>query len=93
MHKAEHFLARMTERLDLPPQVLGGETQVLFSGDRQVTVEGHRGIRLYSPARIEVRTKRFCVCVEGGGLCVSLLTRTHLVIRGSVRAVILEAAE
>ena len=93
MYRAENFLARMTEYLDLPAQTVGRETQVLFSGGRQVTVEGHRGVRLYSPERIEVRANRFCVCVEGSGLCVTLLTRAYLVIRGTVRAVILEAAE
>ena len=93
MFRAENFLARMTERLDLPAQALGRETQVLFSGDRQVTVEGHRGIRQYGPERIEVRANRFCVCVEGSGLRVSLLTGAYLVIRGAVRAVVLEASE
>ena len=56
-------------------------------------VTGHRGIRLYAPERIEVRTGRLCVCVEGAGLRVALLTREHLVIRGTVRAVTLEARE
>ncbi len=91
MVSAEKLLARMTERLDLPAETLGREPQVQLSGDRQVTVSGHRGIRLYTPERIEVRTKCLCVCVDGGGLRVARLTREHLVIRGAIRALRLEA--
>ena len=90
MYRAEKLIARVSERLELPAQALGGELQISISADRQVTVEGHRGIRQYSPSRIEVRAGRFCVCVDGAGLQVILMSRASLVIRGTVRAVTLE---
>ena len=83
--------SRMAERLDLPPQAAGG-AQILVSGGRLVTVEGHRGIRLYGPERIEVRTGRGCVCVEGRDLRVTLMNPGCTVIRGKLRCVTLETA-
>ena len=90
MDRAEKLLARITERLDLPSEAMGGAPLVQLNGSRQVTVEGHRGIRQYSPERIEVRTVRGCVCIEGRDLHVALLSRDCMVIRGTVRALSLE---
>ncbi len=93
MLKSEKLLIRLSERLELPGQAAVCEPQVLISGDRQLTVEGHRGIRHYGPERIEVRTARACVCVDGQRLQVTLLNPGCMVIRGKIRSVTLEAAE
>ena len=82
--------SRMAERLDLPPQAAGG-AQILVSGGRLVTVEGHRGIRLYGPERIEVRTRSGCAAVRGRDLQVCFMSPERLLIRGRIDAVILEA--
>ena len=65
---AERF-SHIAERLELPPEA-AGSPQVLVSGRRLVTVEGHRGIRLYGPERIEVRTRSGCAAVRGRDLQV-----------------------
>ena len=93
MFKPEKLFARLAERLELPGQAAVVEPQVLLSGDRQLTVEGHRGIRSYGPERIEVRTARACVCVDGRELRVAMLNPDCMVIRGRLRGVTLEAAE
>ena len=92
MFKPEKLFVRLSERLDLPGQAVIREPQVLLSGDRQLTVEGHRGIRPYGPERIEVRTGRGCVCVEGRDLRVTLMNPGCTVIRGKLRCVTLETA-
>lgn len=93
MFKPEKLLSRLSERLDLPGQAVVREPQVLLSGDRQLTVEGHRGIRRCEPERIEVRTARACVCVDGQGLRIAMLNAGCMVIRGKLRGVTLEALE
>ena len=45
MFKPEKLLSRLSERLELPGQAVVREPQVLLSGDRQLTVEGHLCIR------------------------------------------------
>ena len=84
--------SRMAERLDLPPQAAGG-AQILVSGGRLVTVEGHRGIRLYGPERIEVRTRQGSAAILGRDLRVCFLSAGRLVIRGSIHGVTLEEDE
>ena len=93
MLKIEQQLQKLTQRFELPPEVIGRESQVLLSGTHQLTVEGHRGIRLYGQQRIEVRTLRGCICIDGEGLQVSFLSAERLCIRGSIHAVSLEGAE
>ena len=84
--------SHIAERLDLPPEAAGGE-QVLVSGGRLVTVEGHRGIRLYGPERIEVRTRQGSAAILGRDLRVCFLSAGRLVIRGSIQSVTLEEDE
>ena len=86
---AERF-SHIAERLELPPEA-AGSPQVLVSGRRLVTVEGHRGIRLYGPERIEVRTRSGCAAVRGRDLQVCFMSPERLLIRGRIDAVILEA--
>ncbi len=93
MFKTGEFLQKMSQRLDLPPETLGNESQLLLSGRHQLTVEGHRGIRLYSPQRIEVRCRKGCVCVDGAGLQVAFLSATRLCIRGRIQSLTLEDGE
>lgn len=92
MLKIEEQLQKLGQRLELPPEALGRESQVLLSGTHQLTVEGHRGIRLYAPQRIEVRTLRGCVCIDGTGLQVSFLSADRLCVRGKIDALTLEGA-
>lgn len=92
MNKAEALLSRLAEGLDLPPEASGGP-QILLTGQRQVTVEGHRGIRRYSPERIEVRTGQGCAAIDGQNLRVCFLSAERLVIRGRIHALTLEAAQ
>ena len=92
MLNIEERFSHLAEGLDLPPEASGG-VQVLLSGGRQVTVEGHRGIRLYSPERIEVRVRQGCAVVRGRELQVCFMSPERLVIRGRIDGVTLEEAE
>lgn len=90
MYPIDDRLIRLSQRLDLPPEAVGRDSQLLFSGTHQLTVEGHRGIRLYSPERMEIRTLRGCAVVEGQSLQVSFLSTRRLSICGTIRALTLE---
>ena len=92
MRRTGTLFSHIAEKLDLPPET-AGTSQVLVSGRRQVTVEGHRGIRLYGPERIEVRMCQGCACIDGLGLRVCLLNAGRLVIRGRIAALTLEDTE
>ena len=84
--------SHIAEKLDLPPET-AGTSQVLLSGGRQVTVEGHRGIRLYSPERIDVRTCQGCAAIHGQALQVCFMNAGRAVIRGEIHAVTLEETQ
>lgn len=93
MLNIENHIRALGERFDLPPESVGDDAQVHLSGSHQLTVEGHRGIRLYDPIRIEIRTTHEIIAVEGEDLQVSFLSSEQISVRGSIRAVTLERAE
>ncbi len=93
MSKIEQQLQKLTQRFELPPEAIGRESQVILSGTHQLTVEGHRGIRLYGAQRIEVRSLRGCICIDGEGLQVSFLSAERLCIQGSIHALTMEGAK
>ena len=90
MLKTRELFTRMSERLDLPPETVGNDSQILLSGNHQVTVDGHHGIRLYEPQRIEVRCRKGCVCIDGEALQVSYLSCERVCIRGRIDGLTLE---
>ena len=84
------FLLWLSERLDLPTEVLGNAPQIRISGTRQVLVERHCGIAGLDPARIVVRAVHGCVRIEGDGLCIAAMSHQRVVIRGTVHCVVVE---
>lgn len=90
MQTIDERIRRLSQKLDLPPEIQPNEPQVLLSGAHQLTVEGHRGIRRYEPERIEIGTARGSVCIEGTGLQVSFLSAERVCIRGTLRTLTLE---
>ena len=92
MSKAAEYLAHIAEGLDLPPEA-AAEPQLLLTGRRQVRVEGHRGLRRYSPERIDVRTCQGCAAIHGQALQVCFMNAGRAVIRGEIHAVTLEETQ
>ena len=70
----ERLGERICRALDLPPDVLPGESLVEIRGRGLLTVSGCRGISEYTPERIALSLKRGRLLVEGRGLgCASYL--------------------
>ena len=65
---------RLCRLLDLPPDVLPGESLVEIRGRGALSVSGCRGILEYTPERIRLALKRGSLSVEGKRLsCASYL--------------------
>ena len=73
-----------------PGEVLERESRALWTGRREVIIEGHRGLFSYETRCIRVRCRQGLWTVTGEGLFIDHFGPEDLLIRGSVHAVALE---
>ncbi len=85
----QDLLSRLTEDLELPGEILPGQSLVELVGDSRVLVENHQGVTEYSRCRIGATVSFGRVLVCGENLELARMTQRQLVITGRVEAVTL----
>ena len=83
----QDLLSRLTEDLELPGEILPGQSLVELVGDSRVLVENHRGVTEYSRCRIGATVSFGRVLVCGENLELARMTQRQLVITGRVEGV------
>lgn len=73
--------------MDMPVGVLSKAARMEVSGNRQVLIEGCRGIVRYDEDQIEVRTADGTVRFSGRELCMTSLNPACAVITGRLLSV------
>lgn len=73
-----------------PQEMAERESRALWTGRREVIIEGHGGLFSYETRCIRVRCKQGLWTVTGEGLFIDHFGPEDLLIRGSVHAVALE---
>lgn len=73
--------------LDIPCGVLSNAARMEVSGNRQVLIEGCRGIVKYDEDQIEVRTAEGTVRFTGRQLCMTGLNPACAVVRGKLLSI------
>ena len=71
----------------LPADAVAGLPLLALTGDRQLRVEGHRGILAYDPREIHIGGGKVTIRVRGMGLELKVMNRTELLITGQIFAV------
>ena len=74
----------------VPLETMEGESRALWTGRREVIIEGHRGLFSYETRCIRVRSREGLWTVTGDGLFIDHFGPEDLLIRGRVHAVALE---
>lgn len=85
--RKENWVGRLTAGMDLNGETLPGESLAELAGDRQVLIEGHRGVTEYSRERVGVKMKYGQLCVCGCGLELRQMTRQQLVVSGRIDSI------
>ena len=78
---------RITEALDIPPDILSGESLIEIRGRGSVVVHGCRRILVYLPERIELSLHRGGVAIEGEGMCFVSFSAGSVGIEGRIKGV------
>ncbi len=78
---------KVEQALELPPGVLSGSARLELTGNRQVVVEGCRGIQEYEEGLIRLSTSSGIIRFMGRGLIMNRLTDDCAVITGYILSV------
>ena len=90
MKQETSVFSRVRQKLDLPPDLMPLEAQLVLASNRELTVYGHRGLGGSDPAARRVRIRGGVARVRGLGLEPTRMNPARLVIAGRIAAVELE---
>ena len=82
-----NWLHRLGAGMDLPGETMPGMTVAELAGDHCVLVEGHRGVRGYSPVCVIIKVSYGELTVRGCGLELRQMSKEMLVVRGRIDSV------
>ncbi len=80
-------MKKITEKLDLPPDILDGATIVNMYGNQSALVENYKSIIEYSPNLIKLQGKHIKLLIEGKDLEIDRFTLEDCKIRGDIQLV------
>ena len=73
------------ERLEIPAFGLHGLPRLTLTGDRQLLVEQHRGLKRYSAGEIELALQKGSVRLTGQNLRLVAMDKEAVLIAGKIR--------
>ncbi|MBQ2604637.1 MAG: YabP/YqfC family sporulation protein [Acutalibacteraceae bacterium] len=72
---------------DLLPQDIANTPNIQLFGDKQITVDGCKGVDEYSDLYIKIKTNEGLLTVGGRYLNIKLLTVTSIIVEGKILSV------
>ncbi|MDR9853054.1 sporulation protein YqfC [Paenibacillus sp. VCA1] len=73
------------EALDLPQDVLLDLPRVTLVGNKELTVENHRGVRHFSENKMILSLSEGMLEIEGAGLMIRAILPQEVLIEGMIR--------
>ncbi|HHT06504.1 MAG TPA: sporulation protein YqfC [Hydrogenispora sp.] len=85
--KKGRFSAKIAEYFELPSDVVLDLPRLILTGDQQLVVENHRGLKLYSRTEVCLQTTVGLLTVSGEALNIKLITTDQVEIDGRIAKV------
>lgn len=79
--------AKLERLLDLPPTMLTGDPTIELLGNRQMLIEGCRGILEYDDGYVKINGGRYAVTVLGEELELKNLTDRSCTVSGRIDSI------
>ena len=77
---------KVAELLEIPPDIVLDLPRVTMVGNIEITLENHRGIIEYTPARLRLALPQGELIVSGNELILVSLAQEEVVIRGRIKS-------
>lgn len=90
MERRKQWVQKLADGADLSEEALPGVTVVELAGEHRVLIERHGGVTQYSREQVCVKVSYGWVCVCGGCLELTRMTRGQLIISGRIDSVKLQ---
>lgn len=87
MKKRKRLSERISDLLEIPGDVITDTERIVIVGNRNVNIEGFRGIDEYSDEKIAVRIKGGVFSVSGEELTVEEITDERIRLKGYIKSV------
>lgn len=81
-------IQRLTDMLEIPPEVLVNVPRVEVVGHLQFRVENHRGVEFYQPHRIVLGIPDGRLIVTGRDLVIGWIDKNECLVTGMVRSLV-----
>lgn len=78
------LIERVGDELDFPAGAMPGTAHIEISGNREVIVEGCKGVLEYDEKTIRLNTGKLILRLEGSELTISALQAEQAIIRGNI---------
>jgi len=87
MGRKQKVLNRISVATDLQDEPLPGYPLVEIVGDCRVLIEHHMGVTQYAEKSIMIKVRKGHICVCGANMELIKMTKSQLVIQGSIFSV------
>lgn len=83
-HKQEKFKNKLTQLLDVPPEVMSDDPKATLLGNQEIKVENFGGLLEYTSQSIRLGTKCGILVISGIDLEAKKMTAEYIIIKGSI---------
>ncbi|MCI9273024.1 MAG: sporulation protein [Clostridiales bacterium] len=80
-------MQKVTSALQLPASALSGAAHFEMNGNREVIVDGCRGVLEYDEHKIRINTGKMITCFQGRCLSIKCLTSDSLIVEGFITSI------
>lgn len=81
------FGAKVAAFFELPSEVVLNLPRLVLSGDQQLLVENHQGLKVYTGTEIWLQTSVGALKITGEELAIKLITQDQVEIAGRIRTI------
>ena len=83
----------LSEKLDLPRDIILDLPKITITGDRDINIENHKGIIIFDEDKVKINSKIGSITIYGSDFEVLFLGGKTLSLRGVFKSVVYEGNE
>lgn len=85
--KIERTREILSEKFDLPKDVIMNLPKITIIGDSEITIENHKGIILFERSIIKINTKAKIINIEGENFEILYIGESTITISGKFKSI------
>ena len=82
----------ISEKIDLPKEVLLDVPKIIVTGNKEVTIENHKGIKSFDKDEMKINSRIGTIQIQGSGFEILYIGSDTIAISGTITSIIYEVA-